>query len=44
MINKYNPENFILVVNTKDKNCAWQDEEKISNEVNNFIEIIKENL
>ncbi len=41
VINKYNPENFILIVNTKTKNISWQDEEKISNEVNNFIEVIK---
>ncbi len=44
VINKYNPENFILIVNTKVKIAPWKDEDKISNEVNNFIEVIKEDL
>jgi hypothetical protein len=44
VISKYNPENFILIVNTKQKEQPWEDEGKISNEVNNFIEVIKEDL
>lgn len=44
VVSKYNPENFILIVNTKHRQLAWADEEKIKNEVNNFIEVIKEDL
>lgn len=31
VISKYNPDNFILIVNTKDRESAWADEEKIAN-------------
>ena len=31
VINKYNPENFILIVNIKDKLLTWADEDRISN-------------
>lgn len=42
-IHKHNPEGFILVVN-QPKEQPWKGSELIQNEVNNFIEVVQEDL
>lgn len=44
LIHKFNPDNLLLIVDTKNKELRWGDEEIINGEVNNFIEIAKEDL
>ena len=44
LIQKHSPDNFLLIINTENKEVPWKDEELIGREVNNFIEIIKEDL
>ena len=44
LIQKHNPDNFILILHTEHKGTVWKDQDVIANEVNNFIEVLREDL
>lgn len=44
IIEKYNPDEFVLLVNTDNPEAKWKHEDTILEKCNNFIEIVKENL
>jgi hypothetical protein len=44
VIGKYNPDNFLVIVNTAERERVWRDEAVIAGQVNNFIEVVKEDL
>ena len=44
LIQKHNPDNFILILHSEHKGAIWKDQDVIANEVNNFIEVVREDL
>ena len=44
IIEKYNPDEFLLLINTNNPQAKWKHEDTVLEKCNNFIEIVKENL